>query len=204
MRRRHAYVCIEHCSRAAEILRFNEGEDPMNSIPTGAVIPERGGSRQDPAISPAGGEWMRAHLPIASGAAVPRLMQLSRIQSGLHSTGGLLREDAVADALFCSASDAHWLLNRWIPGRRVLALTWLGRRLLPAFQFDFGAASVRTPTSQVLSEFETVFDDWECAQWFATSNLWLGGRPPAEMVLDDPLAVLGAARADRYIAIGTP
>ena len=204
MRRRHACICIQHCSRAAEVLRFNEGEVPMNSVPSGSVIPECGASRRDPDIGPDGGEWMREHLPIAGQTAVPRLMQLSRIQSGLHSTGGLLREDAVAAALFCSASDARWLLNRWIPGRRVLALTWLGRRLLPAFQFDFGAASVRTPASQVLSEFESVFDDWESAQWFATPNLWLGGRPPAEMVLDDPQAVLGAARADRYIAIGTP
>ncbi len=143
-------------------------------------------------------------LPATNAGPVPCPIQLSRIQWGLQSTGGLCCEGALVDAMACAATDARRLLDRWIADRHVLSLTWLGRRLLPAFQFDFRAASLRPAVGQVVREFDSVFSEWECVEWFATPNLWLADSAPADMALRDPGAVIGAARADRYIAVGKP
>lgn len=70
------------------------------------------------------------------------------------------------------------------------------------FQIDFLATQVRPEVQQILAEFAGVFDDWEIAEWFAAPNLWLADAPPAEMLCRDPEAVVGAARADRFIAVG--
>ena len=62
--------------------------------------------------------------------------------------------------------------------------------------------SPRAGLQQVIGELREVFDDRELAEWFATPNCWLGGGAPAVRLASEPLAVIDAARADRFVAAG--
>ena len=54
----------------------------------------------------------------------------------------------------------------------------------------------------ILSELVPVFGEWELALWFGQPNSWLQGSAPVDLIDLDASAVLGAARADRFIATG--
>jgi hypothetical protein len=82
-----------------------------------------------------------------------------------------------------------------------LHVHWQGETFLPMFQFDRDL-SIRSAVSRVIDELIAPFDDWELALWFSQPNLWLGGATPVALVLSDENGVLGAARADRFIALG--
>jgi hypothetical protein len=47
-----------------------------------------------------------------------------------------------------------------------------------------------------------VLDNWTLAWWFTEPNAWLKGRRPVDMVDGQFSEVLGAARADRFVAVG--
>ena len=84
----------------------------------------------------------------------------------------------------------------------VLSVRWHGETFVPLFQFERSDLAIRKVVCDVIEELRTPFDNWELALWFAQPNLWLGGAVPAELVTKDERAVLGAARADRFIALG--
>ena len=99
--------------------------------------------------------------------------------------------------------DDPWAtLANWIMSRSVLVVTWSGQTLVPMFQFDRREMSLDATCARVAGELKPVFDDWELVQWFATPNIWLDGAAPVELLACDELAVLQAARTDRYIARG--
>ena len=79
---------------------------------------------------------------------------------------------------------------------------WSGLLWVPKFQFEPTTLSIRPAVRMVIAELEAVFDMWELAAWFCEPNLWIGGHRPVDMVDGRPECVLGAARADRFIALG--
>lgn len=54
----------------------------------------------------------------------------------------------------------------------------------------------------MLAELRPVFDGWALAAWFAKRNTWLNDRCPVDTVASNLMAVLEAARADRFVANG--
>ena len=76
------------------------------------------------------------------------------------------------------------------------------RPWLPSFQFEAGTGRLRPSCGAVIRELESVFDGWDLAQWFASGNIWLGNQRPVDLLDSCPECVLGAARADRFIAVG--
>jgi hypothetical protein len=73
---------------------------------------------------------------------------------------------------------------------------------MPRFQFDFLGSDVRPECRAVLNELTGVCDGWEQAIWLASPNLWLANARPVDLIETSAPCVLGAARADRFIAIG--
>jgi hypothetical protein len=69
--------------------------------------------------------------------------------------------------------------------------------------FSVEMLSIRPALKLAVAELESFLGRGErVVAWFHEPNLWLGNRRPLELVDDSPDCVLGAARADRCIALG--
>jgi hypothetical protein len=114
-------------------------------------------------------------------------------------SGGLARE-----------SEVHQLNRVWTAGCSheaslsgpIVCFEWGQRLWLPWFQFDPVDMSLRPGPSKVISELSTTFDGWDLAVWFAKPNMWIGNARPIDLIDESLPCVLGAARADRFIAAG--
>ena len=62
--------------------------------------------------------------------------------------------------------------------------------------------TVRPGPAKVIGELAPHFDGWELALWFARPNLWIADARPVDLIDECLASVLGAARADRFIAAG--
>jgi hypothetical protein len=115
--------------------------------------------------------------------------------------GGLGRGDEVAERFVDCGHDLS-LLARWIVERRVLCVEWRSELWLPWCQFQPGTMTLKPAVQGVLAELGKVFDAWQLSRWFAEPNAWLGDRAPMALIDSAPDEVLGAARADRFVALG--
>jgi hypothetical protein len=119
-----------------------------------------------------------------------------------RSSGGLARIAEVIALVERGRGLDAGQVERWCAARRVICFEWSGLRWLPRFQFA-GAGMLPDPSvALVLAQLNTVFDECEVAQWFATRNSSLADRAPVDVIGEQPAAVLEAARGDRFIADG--
>ena len=116
--------------------------------------------------------------------------------------GGMMCSDDVLRLLRQRSQQPISVLARWIVAQEVVCVEWQSQWLLPRWQFDFADMSIRPEVARVLVELAGTFDNWELAHWFVAPSVWLDGGKPLESLAIDPLAVLAAARADRFIARG--
>lgn len=116
--------------------------------------------------------------------------------------GGIVSGEGLARLLRVRHDQPVSLVARWLVGRSILSLDWRGQTWIPLFQFDRDTMKPRTCVFDIVRELAAAFDDWEMSLWFATPSTWLGDVAPLSMLDRDPRAVLRAAQADRYIALG--
>jgi hypothetical protein len=128
--------------------------------------------------------------------------QFVMMESAYLRTGGLVSGDEVARILRRHSGQPISKLARWIVERSIVSFYWNSRTLVPLFQFDRTDMSMRAGTNAVVRELHDVFDDWDLATWFAQPNAWLNDAAPVDVIEEDQPAVVQAARADRYIALG--
>lgn len=83
-----------------------------------------------------------------------------------------------------------------------ICFEWGNELWFPAFQFNPLDMTLRPGAAQVVAELGSVFDGWELAGWFVEPSVWLGNARPVDLISTDAESVLGAARADRFIAVG--
>lgn len=115
-------------------------------------------------------------------------------------SGGMARSLDVARHL-AERQGAHFSsLERLLATKAVFAFEWRGNLWLPMFQFESKEMFVKPASRQVLAALAGVFDSWTIACWFQEPNLWLQGRRPIDQLDVNPMAVVAAARGDRYIA----
>ncbi|MEO8523644.1 MAG: hypothetical protein ABI460_02885 [Caldimonas sp.] len=131
-----------------------------------------------------------------------RRRQFDMMESSFGCHGGLYGGDELALLTRGRGEQPMSLIARAIVNRSLVNVVWQGKLLIPAFQFALHGCSVRDDVAVVVDELVKPFDDWELALWFALPNLWLKDMAPVDMLARDPAAVLGAARADRFIALG--
>lgn len=119
-----------------------------------------------------------------------------------RGTGGLARREEVAAALeHRNVAHSH-MLNLWIYHRTVICFNWQSQDWLPWFQFNSLTLEPHPQLKPLFDELTDVYEPLEMADWFAAPNPWLAGVAPVDTLLHDLEAVLDAARADHYIAIG--
>ena len=118
------------------------------------------------------------------------------------SRGGLLTGEQALAWMRTRAPAPISALARPIAQRELVSFTWRGQLLVPAFQFDLRDVRPKAGVGRIVAELRDAFDDWDIATWFASRNAWLGGVRPVDAADRNELAVLGAARADRYVRVG--
>ena len=160
---------------------------------------------QCPFIDPVGaappGGLAQMRLPVSTTRTDAAAHAAHPLDAYLRS-GGLASGDQVIAMLRRHTSQPLSMLARWIVERRVLSFCLNGDHVMPMFQFNRVDMRVHFGIWEILAEFDGVFDNRECATWFAVGNSWLASEAPMEVIVRDPQAVLQAARADRFIARG--
>ena len=124
------------------------------------------------------------------------------VANALRARGGMLPADEVALRMRTHYDQPISQLARWIVTRAIVMVPSRSCTLVPVFQFDPLRMRLRVEVSAALAELVPVFDDLEVAAWFVEPNRWLGGLAPVECLGQGRLAMLQAARTDRYIATG--
>ncbi|HXD06942.1 MAG TPA: hypothetical protein VN680_12885 [Burkholderiaceae bacterium] len=149
-------------------------------------------------------------LASRAGAPVIEIAWMSRIDDQQLATmtrvyarhGGLFSSDTVARLMRQSTEQPISRLAHWMVERTVVQIGWRAQTLLPLFQFVPHEMTLRPQVAQIVRELSDAYDDWDVAWWFANSNVFLDGALPVDVLERDAQAVLNAARADRFIAIG--
>jgi hypothetical protein len=136
----------------------------------------------------------------AEMSADDRLIQLF---NAFQPYGGLATADAVATQLVFSSAIGAGRLATLAATREVISIGWAGKLWLPVFQFERSGAIPSPALKVILQEMmAVVYDEWEVAEWFSTPNAWLENIAPAAVLHSDERAVLNAARADCFAAMG--
>lgn len=125
--------------------------------------------------------------------------QFVEMLRAFRRSGGLAREAEIIQQQQTCRSSGRRGEDR--PGP-VICFEWGQRFWLPWFQFNRADMSLRPGPAKVLAELTPVFDGWAIALWFAQPNLWIGEQRPIDLIDHCLVSVLGAARADRFIAAG--
>lgn len=135
------------------------------------------------------------------GAHGPRSAddELMRVAQAFAARGGLASSDTILLQMREHTAQPISRLARWVVERRVLSIQWQATLLLPLFQFQFPITECCAGLDAVLAEWEGVMPDPQIALWFTEANATLGGACPAALIKQDPIAVLGAARHDRFV-----
>jgi hypothetical protein len=130
-------------------------------------------------------------------AAVLQARRNARARSALLEEFGALRSHEVADLAESRASNRAALANRWRAEDRVVAVPVRDELLYPGFQFSAEGKpkpAIRPVLQQLGSEPHAT--DWQRALWFVSPSSWLGGARPADLLDEDPNAILDAARRE--------
>ena len=115
-----------------------------------------------------------------------------RFLSELH----LLDAAEVADMSGSRSANRRAVASRWAGARRIFGMRLNGQVLYPAFQFD-EAGQPRPAVGEVLEVLAPLnLSEWAEALWWGTASDALGWRTPANVVAEDPMAVVKVALLD--------
>lgn len=91
------------------------------------------------------------------------------------------------------------LLSAGAPGRyldgAIFSINYEGVEYFPRFAIDACTLAISTQGMQrVIAVLATRMNGWGMALWFESSNSYLGGKLPKEIIFSDPDAVVQAAQ----------
>jgi hypothetical protein len=124
------------------------------------------------------------------------------LKHAYRNSGGVASCDDVALLLREHSNQPISQLARWIVSRQLVSFVWRSQTFIPLFQFDFAPMGIRPCVQQVIAELSGALDDWELSNWFVRPNSELDYVAPLVALATDLPAVLSAARADRFLALG--
>jgi hypothetical protein len=126
-----------------------------------------------------------------------------------RSRGGLAREVEVLSQLKhrrprCDDGRSIHPGRSFLPigFERAIRFAWGGWSWLPLFQFRLDDVTLREGPMRVVDALGPEFDGWDVAQWFTARNAWLRDQRPIDVIDNELVLVIEAARTDRFIAAG--
>lgn len=127
----------------------------------------------------------------AGDAIVRQMGRAARLRKDLATEFGLLRSSEVAEFAGSFAQNKAATANRWAKAGRIFSVpTGQGERF-PGFEFRDGVP--RLVVQSVVSAFGQKLTGWSLALWFTSSNGWLNGQRPVDLLDDAPSTVIEAA-----------
>ena len=159
-------------------------------------------TRKGPTVTPSlerAMHWESSHYAVVRGGLNGRDVTFIDMLRAFRRSGGLAREE---DILERRAHGGSTIRARADDAAALICFEWDRKLWLPWFQFDRESLDLLPGPASVINELAPVFDGWELASWFAQPNLWLGNGRPIDLLDTSLSPVLGAARADRFIAAG--
>ncbi len=137
-------------------------------------------------------EAMLPPLPVPSTVAVLQARRNAEARASLLREFGALTSTQVADLAGSRAANRAALANRWKQEGRIFSVNHQGATLFPAFQLDRDGQP-HPVIARVIRALSSQSTEWQLALWFASSNGWLNGRRPVDLLEEDLEAVAEAA-----------
>ena len=150
------------------------------------------------------GDWAPAVARAASalGSTTPQDRAFIALQNAYRPHGGLSRLHSLnVGGGVGSKVQGRDVEDRFAAGE-LFGFRWYGAMWIPMFQFAFPGPTVAAGPQRVVAELGRNFDGWALASWFVQPNARLANHSPIEWLGSRLPDVIGAARADRFVARG--
>ncbi|MGI8728789.1 MAG: toll/interleukin-1 receptor domain-containing protein [Solirubrobacteraceae bacterium] len=207
--RERTRFCDVLVAEMAERLRDADERAPMHARPEEAprprrdVPPWRDGFAIDARSRDAGGlapglvedliQRMTPEVGVPSESSVRQARRNATARTALLREFGALTGDEIGEQ-HSRARNRHALAARWRKEGRVFGVTYHGRTVYPAFQFEPVSGELRQVVRAVLTALPVGrMSEWEVALWWTAANGWLGDRRPVDLLDDDPDGIVAAA-----------
>jgi hypothetical protein len=165
--------------------------EPLRDLDVAVVY--RGSARAAEEV----GELAAAMTPDAGIPTPPVVLQARRnaeARTLLFTEFGALTAAQVAELAGSEAKNTSALAGRWRREGRLIAVEHRGTLYYPGFQFD-GSGKPKPVVAGVLRYLgPPAVTPWQQALWFTSTNGWLGGRRPVDLLDDQADGVVAAAR----------
>lgn len=140
-------------------------------------------------------EAMLPDTPVPTPPAVLQARRNAAAREELLSEFGLLSSADIASLAGSRAKNKASLANRWKQEGRIFSVSHQGLALFPAYQFDEKGQPLPV-IAQILSTLGRQSRGWEFALWFTSSNGWVDGRRPVDLLESEPEEVAQAAERE--------
>lgn len=127
---------------------------------------------------------------------------LEKGKARLLRSGNFVTTDALAVLAQLSPEQYKAELKEWKRAGNIFSLAHEDKEYFPLYAFD--PASNFRPFSSlaaIITALGSSKPDWAIALWFGSSNSYLGGQMPKDVMVDGPARVLDAARSETYGAL---
>jgi len=127
---------------------------------------------------------------------------LEKGKARLLGSGDFLPAEAFAVMAQLSTEQSRDELREWKCAGNIFSLAYGDKEYFPLYAFD--PASRFRPFSSlaaIITTFGSSKSDWAVALWFGSSNSYLEGQMPKDVMVVDPARVLDAARSETYGAL---
>lgn len=139
-----------------------------------------------------------AEVLVPRSPASPRLLReaamLVKARKAVLDSGDWLTAAQIAEIAHLSTSNPSAQPNKWKRQGLIFAINHRGTDYFPGYgldaESDFRPLKTLAPIIEVFAGHK---DGWGIAYWFSSENGFLGGRRPQDLLISEPVLVLGAA-----------
>ncbi|SNB62736.1 hypothetical protein SAMN02745900_00984 [Pseudomonas sp. URIL14HWK12:I8] len=127
---------------------------------------------------------------------------LEKGKARLLRSGDFLTAEAFAVLAQLSMEQSRGELREYKGAGNIFSLAHEDKEYFPLYAFD-PASSFRPFSSlaAIITMLGSSKPEWAVAFWFGSSNSYLGGQMPKDVMVDDPARVLDAAWSETYGAL---
>lgn len=118
---------------------------------------------------------------------------LAKGKRRILQSGDWLTAQDLSDLAELDATN-YYLIDEWRRSGQIFAIEHEGTEYYPSYGFDSAAGYMpQAVLAEVIATLAPKKTEWGLAFWFGSSNSYLGGRLPKDVLRDEPAMVLEAA-----------